>query len=56
MVCLGEAAFEATVGESAATGMLDEPADAVEVEVATEPPATLGQVNMKALTPLGPLK
>lgn len=56
VVCFGEAGTEAAVGVSAATGMLDEPAEAVDVAVASDPPATLGQVNMMALTPLGPLK
>lgn len=55
-VCLGEAADEPGVGVSAATAILDEPAEAVDVAVASDPPATLGQVNMMAVTPLGPSK
>ena len=47
---------ELVVVVSPATGILDEPAETVDVAVAVTPPAALLQVNKTAGTPFGPSK
>ena len=56
VVCAGVLPDEAVGAVSPATGMLDDPAETVEVAVALPPPAALLHENMMAETPFGPSK
>ena len=47
---------EVVVDVSTATGMLDEPAEIVDVAVATAPSATVSHAKRTAETPFGPSK
>lgn len=54
VVCSGVPPGEVVVGVSTATGMLDEPAETVDVAVATAPSAALLHAKRIARTPSAP--
>lgn len=56
VVCSDVPPEEVVVGVSAATGILDKPAETVEVAVAAFPPAASVQAKITAGTPSGPSK
>lgn len=56
VVCSGVPRDRIVVGVSTATGMLDEPAETVDVAIAAAPPATFSHVKRTAGTPFGPSK
>ncbi len=56
VVCADMSPEEVVVGVSTATGMLDEPAEIVDVAVATPPSAIFSHANRIAGTPFGPSK
>lgn len=56
VICSGVPPDEGVVGVPTATGMLDEPAETVDVAVAVAPPATWSHAKMTAGTPSGPSK